>query len=238
MTGYIDAVATLTPDSEIFGIPAIRIRNGFDFGRMRARVAAGCNDDNEINIAICALMEKWHGYERLIEGLAEYYRSGGDRKIVLHFIGGGTEVPAYRKLVEHYGLQNNAVFYGSRRWEEIPTIYDKCTLGASSLGIYKMGLDYICSLKTREYLAAGLPVIGAGQMDVLEYEELRPYVYAFPNDPTPIPAERLIAFHDRLYRGKDGESAGHMSGEIRAMAEKNLNMDNAMRGVIDWINET
>lgn len=190
----------------------------------------------DIEIAICALMETWHGYERLIMGLADYYKIGGKRKIRLHFIGDGTEISKYKKLVDENALSEHVVFYGRCRWDEIPLIYNRCNLAASSLGVYKVGIEYLCALKMREYLAAGLPFIGAGQLDVMEYEDLRQYVKCFSNDPSIISMEQVINFFDGLYRNKSYQEMVEMSADIRNKAEEHFNMNRAMQNVVDYIN--
>ncbi len=230
---YIDAIAVLTEDKEIFKIPAVRIRNGFDFSDIRLSKILESYAD--IHIAACALFQEWHGYERLINGLHQYYQNGGGRRIVLHFIGEGPELNTYKKLVKKYGLQSHAVFYGRKRWSEIMEIYDRCSLGASSLGVYKAGLDYLCALKLREYLAAGLPIIGAGRLDVMEVDALKPYVCCFANNSSVLPVEQVICFHDSLYLGKKAAQIRNMMQTIQDETEKNFNMDSAMKNVVNEI---
>lgn len=231
---YIDAIAVLTPDEEIFGVKTIRIRNGFDFSKLRVRKVR--EDDKEINLVMCALMQVAHGYERLITGLYEYFKYGGRRSIVLHFVGDGPELPYYKSQVRKYDLDSRVIFYGSKNWSEIEKIYDKCDLGVSALGLYKIGGERSDVLKVREYLAAGLPFLGAGYHDVSDYEELRQYILSFPNDPTPIDMEKVVMFYDKLYGKKNRDEIARMAERIRRMAESRLNMRTAMKNVVDVIN--
>lgn len=222
----------------MFGVKAIQFRNGFDFSKSRIRkINPKISEDETINIVLCALFSRWHGYERIINGLHEYYQSGGMRNIVLHFVGEGKESDNYKNLVSRYGLGAHAIFHGSKSWGEIEGIYDMCDLAVASLGIYKMKIEYICSLKLREYLAAGLPIIGTGRMDVEECDGLRGYILSFPNDSTAIPMDRVIAFYDDLYRGKSKEEVIGMCVSIRNAIEKNFNMDAAMANIVRYIKE-
>lgn len=230
---YVDRIAILTLDEYVFGTPTLKIKNGFDFARMRPRTVKQTRET--IDIVMAAMFEKWHGYERMIEGLSEYYSQEGERKIHLHFVGDGTELNNYKKLVADGGLDAYVTFYGKRSVKEIQKIYDQCDLGVSTLGGYKKDYNYDYSLKSREYLAVGLPVIGAGSMDIEEYSELQEYILTFSNDGSSISYERIIQFYDTLYKDKNREQIEEMVMKMRNDAEKNLNMSKAMEKVIRYI---
>ncbi len=46
----------------------------------------------------------WHGYERLLEGLANYYHKGGISNIVIYMVGDGREL--HEKAAEYLDLNN------------------------------------------------------------------------------------------------------------------------------------
>lgn len=90
---YVDRIATLTDDKEIFGCKTLKITNGVD-----CKSISVCKKDNfsqtKINLIAVAQFSFWHGYERVIEGLYNY----GKNNVVLHLVGNGSELEKYKKL--------------------------------------------------------------------------------------------------------------------------------------------
>ena len=230
---YVDRISILGPEKEVFGIPTIQIRNGYNFDGIQLRQVQA--DKTTIDIAAVACFDSWHGYERLIESLYAYYSSGGTRDIMLHFVGDGPEKAHYERLVADLQLGAHVVFYGMRTYTELMDIYDKCDLGASSFGMYKIGIDYGCTLKTREYLAKGLPIISGSKLDINDIPELSGYVLNFANNDTLIDFDKVIAFNDSLYRNRAPEDIVNMANSIRDLAERNFNMQQSMMSVVKYI---
>lgn len=231
---YIDAIPLLTGEKRVFGIDTIRIKNGFDFNNSRVRRFD--IDKETIDIAIVAQFDIWHGYDRIIDGLHQYYLNKGNREIILHFVGDGPELNSYKKMSSLYRLDNHIKFYGMQNKEFIEELYDKCDIGASTFGAYRINLNYTCTLKSREYLAAGLPLVCGGKMDIIEYPELQEYILEFPNDDSFISIESIIGFYDNMYKGKTEEEINDVINHIRDVAVKNLDMKQAMKNVFDYLN--
>ena len=233
---YIDVLSVPTDDKEIFGVKTIKINNGYDFKKSHERKFD--RNKESIDIAIVAIFYAWHGFERLIKGLYLYYQNGNKRQVNLHFVGDGSELSTYKKMVSKYKLNKYIKFYGMQNKEHIEKIYNKCDIGASSFGLYKINIDCSYTLKSREYLSVGLPIICGGKMDVMEYPDLKEYILEFPNDSTDVSVEKVVEFYDKIYKNKTKEEIDEMISCIRGVAIKNLNMNKAMEGVINYINES
>ncbi len=229
--GLIDRIAHLGDEKEIFDIKTIHILNGFDFDRYPIRKVR--EPDGVINLACVAYFSPWHGYDRIIEGLHEYYSDGGTRRIVIHFVGEGEESARYKELVKNYHLEDNTVFYGKKKKDEILSIYARCDLGVASLGMYRFGFNIKGNfLKTKEYMAAGLPFLVAGEVDAMDYPELYRYIFDVSKDH--INMKEIIDFYDGLYENKTVTDIESMSADIHRLAEKRFNMKAAMGGVIEY----
>ena len=74
----------------------------------------------------------------------------------------------------------------------IAELYCESDVGISPLAEYKVGLNRLSPLKSREYLAAGLPLFFAYEDQYLT-EDL-PFVRIFPNDPSPIDIGEVVSF--------------------------------------------
>ena len=125
---------------------------------------------------------------------------------------------------------------GMQPMEQMERIYDACSIGVSSLGLYKKGIFYSCELKSREYLAKGLPILCGEKTDLMEVEELRQYLVSFPNNGEPVDFAEIERFYSDLYADKDETDIEKMAKTIRSIAEKEFNMESAMSHVVAYLN--
>lgn len=231
---YIDRIAMLKPEKEVFGIPVIQFLNGIDVDSVTVREP---QNSGVIKMIAVAGMCNFHGYDRLIEGMHQYYSDGGTREIELHLVGGheapGNELSRYRALCRQYGLEERVFFYGVKVDKELDDIYNQCNIAVASLGMSRIGYITANSLKIREYLAKGLPVITGCPVDVFSSGNF-PYYQEFSNDETPIDMGQVVRFYDSIYPEKEGR----VEDEIREYAKKYCDMSYAMKPVIDYLKET
>ena len=73
----IDRIVTYSNDELIFNIPTIQVKNGIDLSNVPVAVMEGQLDD-VIDLIIVAYMQPYHGYERLLSGLRNYYKNGSE----------------------------------------------------------------------------------------------------------------------------------------------------------------
>lgn len=226
---FVDRIATLSDDKEIFGIPTVAIGNGIDIDKIRPREIIVRNEDTIHCIAV-ALFEWWHGYDRFIEGMKSYYASNPRRKVIFHLVGNGREFLRYQKMVADYGLGDYVILHGQQTGEALDAIYDQCNLGIASLGCYRKGLNGTQELKSREYLAKGLPFIGSVKItDIPEVDRDNIYLQV-PNNDSPVDIKAVLNFYDRIY----SESAEQVNNRLRQFAKDHFSMEVAMKEVIDF----
>lgn len=227
---YVDYVAV--PDesvTEAFGIPAVSFYNGIDLETISTRKGSYVHGGS-IHIAFAASFAPYHGCDLLIRGLADYYRDGGERNIVLHLAGDSPLLPEMKELVDREGISNHVVFHGMLNRVELDELYDKCALAVSSLGLHRIGNQHLnSSLKSREYLSKGIPFFYAGEIDVL-MKYPADFCLQFESTETPIDINRVIAFYDDLH---SRYSEDELIARIRAYAEAHVSMDEAMRNIIN-----
>ncbi len=193
---YISRIVTYSDDKRIFGIPTINTINGFDFSNMS--VLSSVPSDT---IHFCAVsgMFKVHGYDRLIEGIYEYYHNGGKREIVFDIVGEGYASEPYKELVKKYNLESRVVFHGKCFGDMLDAIYNQASIGVNSLAIHRQNLKRESTLKTREYAAKGLPMISSSYIDALNTSGNRNYVFMIPADESPVDVNKVIDFYDEIY---------------------------------------
>ena len=229
---YVDYISTFYGGNEtIFGIPTIVIPNGFDFSTM-SLVHEELPSD-AVHIVAVSSMREWHGYERFLAGMKNYYQQDGKRKIMLHLVGKGREYPKYESLTEEYHLSPYVVFHGAMHGETLDAVYEKCAIGIDSLARHRSGIHTLSSLKSREYGAKGIPMINSCKIDILEDDF--PYLLRVPADESPIDMEQVLAFYDRLYG--EGRSRVQVGKEIRSYIEARSGMRETLRRVVETLNE-
>lgn len=218
----LDAIVTFSGYEQIFGQRTIRISNGIDFDSVKMKTTIN-DTSKELNLIGVAEIHEWHGFDRLIKGLANFYAKPQDYVIKFHVIGYffSSEVEnEFKKIIFDNHMEKNVILYGKKHGEELDRIFDKCDFGIGSLGRHRVGIDKIKTLKNREYAARGIPFIYSETDEDFDNKE---YVLKVPADETPIDIKHIIDFYQHLTLSPY---------EIRDSI-KNLSWKNQMQKVID-----
>lgn len=193
----LDAIVTFSDYDTIFGQRTIRISNGIDFDNVTMKEKVN-DTSKELNLIGVAEIHKWHGFDRLVKGLAEYYSRPQDYTVRFHVVGyfyseeGEQE---FRKLIADNGMEPYVILYGKKHGQELDTIFNRCDFGIGSLGRHRVGIQKIKTLKNREYAARGIPFIYS-ETDS-DFDD-RPYVLKAPADETPVDIGSIINFYRQL----------------------------------------
>lgn len=225
---YVDRIVTFSEDSSIFGIPCIRLENGIDIEEISVRKPHKQEDD-EIHLIAVAVLHDWHGYDRLLEGMGQYYKNNGEKKIYFHLVGDGPAKSQYEELIEKYGLQKFVKIYGYLSPQESAKIYDECDIAIESLAWHRIHVKIGSTLKVREYLAKGMPIFASSPMDVVpkEWE----YAAYAPIDDSPIDIASVIAFYKKIYGEKTQEE---VIKEIRQFAMEHCDINRTLNRIVEY----
>ncbi|GGM31960.1 glycosyl transferase [Paraliobacillus quinghaiensis] len=227
----IDRIAVQNDIDTLFSIPTINFTNGIKVDDIKIRQPLEQNDSNQINLCAVASLNPWQGYERVIQGIFNYYENNGKRNIVLHLVGDGSERQHYERLVKDYKLENSVLFYGSLFGEDLNKVYNICDLALDAFGRYKTENSMSTSLKSREYLAKGIPIVSGCKVDLLE--DNSPYYLEFPSDSSSIDMNKIVKFYDEIYG--NGESKLSVAEKIRKYAYKVCDVSTTMKDVVEYI---
>lgn len=228
---YIDRYVTYSQDEMIFGVPTVRTSNGILVDSVKLPQIR-LENTSTLNLIAVAFMQKHHGYERIIKGMWKYYRGSHEREVILHLVGDGPEKKRYQKLTRKYQLEDKIIFYPTMVGEQLDEVYEKCDVAISALGVYKDGLRRENSLKTKEYMAKGFPMVTGSPVDRIPHDY--PYVCEFSNDSTPIDVQRIVRFYDQLLQQ---HSKQEMQEELRSFVKQIADMPVVIKPVIDYIEE-
>lgn len=227
---YVDYIASYSEDDTIFGIKTIKITNGIDCSKIELIQAQAYNTD--LRLICVAGFSIWHGYDRIIKGLYEYYRTNPSRKVYLDLVGDGIVLQEYKQKILQYKLQKYIKCYGMLSGKDLTRIFNKADIAVCSLGCHRISIFNGSFLKSREYMARGLPMVSSTKIDILpsNYQ----YIHYVPEDESPIDIQSIINFYDKLTKK---ESRENQINNIRRFAEANCDMCITMQPIIKAITE-
>lgn len=192
---YIDKVVTFSSDKKIYDIDCIKISNGIDASE---QIYFEEPSRDVIHFISVSSISFWHGIDRFILALKNHVEDN----VHFHVVGGNNEVSlSLQSMVSEYGLKDKVTFHGHKSGDELKAIYAMSHIGVGSLGRHRSKIYYLNSLKNREYIAKGLPVIYSEIDDGLDNLF---YVYkASPNEDPIIIGDIISWFKSVKFSRKD-----------------------------------
>lgn len=195
----MNAVVTFSEAKEIFGQKTINISNGVDFDSIPLHKKICSNESNQLHMIGVAEVHYWHGFDRMIAGIGEYYNKGGDRDVYFHIVGGVH--PAYMQglpqalgfqtLIDKYGIGNRIFFHDALFGQDLDNVFNQCQFAVGSLGRHRSGISIIKTLKNREYATRGIPFIYSEQDSDFDHQS---YIIKAPADESPIDVQLIFDF--------------------------------------------
>ncbi len=219
---HVDRVVTFSRQACIFGIPAICTDNGVAVDTvpmMESPPEPGC-----FCLLGVANLAFWHGYDRVIRGLAAYYAQGGQQEVRFLVVGSGKEREHLQRLARNTGMSEKVSFLGALHGKALDQVFARSRLGISSLGMHRLTVD-TTSLKSREYCARGLPFVTDHEDP--DFTAGFPFLYQAPASDEPLDIASLLAFLDGV------EAMPHFRQKMRCYAEQHLGWNTKMQPVID-----
>ena len=219
---YVEKAVVFADEKEAFGISTISLENGINLDKIKL-----INKENkkDINLIIVANIQDYHGCDRVILSLREFYKKNRNEDVYFHIIGDGDKkvILKLKNQVKENNMEKYIIFYGNKSGEELEKIYDKVDLGVGCLGLFRAKSDKTSALKHREYCAKGIPFMIAGLDKSFNSCD---FVYSVSNDESLLDIEKIIKWYKNLKVTPE---------EIRKYAEDNLTWDKQMKKVIDNI---
>ena len=193
----LDAIVTFSEYDQIFGQKTIRISNGIDFKSIKMKSTQN-DTSHELNLIGVAEIHPWHGFDRVVKGLADYYSKPQEVTVRFHIIGYfffDDDVNLFRKMISNHHLDSVVTLYGKKHGSELDKLFEKCDFGIGSLGRHRVGIQKIKTLKNREYAARGIPFIYSETDSDFDN---RSYVLKAPADESPIDINSIVRFYQHL----------------------------------------
>lgn len=194
----MEAIVTFSNEETIFGKRTICISNGIDLDSIPIH---NPKKQNDIHLIAVAEIHYWHGFDRLVAGMGEYYKLNPDaRKVFFHVVGWeddrGTTSNGYltvEQTAKKYNIGQYVVNHGKLFGDKLDEVFNQCVFAIGSLGRHRSGITNIKTLKNREYAARGIPFIYSETDN--DFED-KPYIIKAPADESPINIRQIIDFID------------------------------------------
>lgn len=180
--------------------------------------------EEELKLIGVAHIAPWHGFDRLINAIASTNKMNLPYKVSFTVVGDSGHKKNLEELVGNLGLEKQVIFTGSLTGDELDQVFIDKHIGVSSLGLYRKSLNEASDLKTREYMARGMCVLGAGQDP--DFSNDSPYRFLVSNDES---IESIItaicAFEDKILPSPN---------EVREYAENNLAFSVKIKNILSF----
>lgn len=188
----------------------VLVGNGFNTQAVCVKNHADNYVGDELVLIGVAKLFFWHGFDRVIQSIAAYEadrqmgRHSGPN-VVFWIVGDGPEKAKLEALVDDLAVTDCVKFKGFQVGDMLNQLYEASDIAVSSLGLHRQNLMMASPLKTREYLAMGLPVIFS-YTDV-DIDEGAEFVFKAAADDSPLSIQDMLAWYADLR--KNGFAPSH-----------------------------
>jgi len=172
--------------------------NGINVSKLKMRNGLRQQDSGKVVLLGLGALAAWHGYDRVILGMANYYaeKSSLQPEVSLILVGDGDICDEWRDLVTQLELNSHVHFVGRKVGTELDLIFEDAHIALSSLALFRLGLEMSSTLKSREYTARGIPFVTTGQD--IDFDDSVAFRLNLPNDDSPIDIGYLIDWYSSL----------------------------------------
>jgi glycosyltransferase involved in cell wall biosynthesis len=215
---YVDLVAAMSSYKNIWGINTIQIENGLNVNDYPMTTR---KDHDTINIICVANETKFHQYSKVIRGLHNYNKSN---KIIFKLIFIGEYMKSTVSLVKKLNLSEHVTFKGKLYGFDLLEQYNFADLALGAFSYKNLG-EKSSLLKTKEYIALGIPVITG--WDELSFNNQLPFIHLQNTQKNYIDFCHIHDFYTGLSNIKN------LKEIMRSFAERNYTWSAQLNRIID-----
>lgn len=210
----VAAVATYAHPKRLWGLPVIPLSNGYDFSSVEVTEKSGGSD--AVTLVVAATLRDNHGIDRALRGLAAYQATEPQIPVRLLIAGKGDAEDSLKALTRELGLDESVVrFLGFLDPGGLKDLYAQADAGLSALAFHRYGVTDCSPLKSKEYLANGIPVVGTDAEHDMEAPDVAPYYLTVPSTDGPLDITAVVDFvQEQRAQGVDRETVREASARV------------------------
>lgn len=204
--------------------PSTVISNGIDVKSIEFTQFRPFNGHTLDIIFVSSTFYSYQGLDRLLSGLLEY---NGDIFVNLYIVG---DVYLRRELDMISSIQKKNVcihILGEIYGPELDQSFRKSNVAVSTLALHRKHLKQACSLKTREYLARGIPFAYA--YEDVDLEKDCTFTLKYDDDENPVDIQKMIDFTARVSKMEG------LSDRMREYALNRIDWKINVRKMVDFL---
>lgn len=215
---YVDLIVNYNGYKEIYDIPAVSLYNGITAGHYKQKKPSTVVG-RDIRLLVVSTLVAWQGIDRIINGMAQYYKKQQKTyNISCHIVGKGPEEKRLRELVGKKHMDKHVKFMGEMAGKDLDVEFDEADIAIGSLGRHRTGLIRMSTIKAAEYCVRGIPFIIAH--DEFAFPESFPYILKCCPDDSPVDMQDVISFYQKMQKYQSKEAAMRKFAEDRFDWEK------------------
>ena len=233
----VDLLVQYAPDAgpwrHVAADRRLTVTNGVDVSTRP--LAAGWVRRTGVTFVCAGAIGPWHGLDRLVRGMAVE----PDQRSQLLIVGEGPELPRLRMLTHSLGLTGRVQYTGSAGGGALDALMAGADVGVASLAEHRRGVAGLSPLKTRDYLARGLPVVFAGDDPDLRSDP--EFTLRVADDDSPLDVPRVTAWLDQLRKRDQAHPATSTEPitptGIREFAVQNLQWRSRVEAILTAVDQ-
>jgi hypothetical protein len=192
----VDKLVAISDRKTIWGRQAICIDNGIDLEN--AVIHERVHENKKI-IRLISVSYEWycHGYDRIIKGLAEYYKKEQvEYEVEVYFV--GTVTKKTKNLIKKTNMEQHVKLLGPLYGDELNEAYNQCDIGLGIMAPHRVAHSASSGLKTKEYIAKGIPFVYAGK-PLFDAESFK-YGMSIESNEEPVCIDDIVEFYKLLLK--------------------------------------
>jgi len=225
LTAMSDDVIAYEQKRLYFYKKVYRFSNGITADKFRMTVPPVFIDEFHLTI-VASHYSPWHGLDRLLESIKQY--NSTEYKIYLHIIG---EFSSKEQTLIKKCESNDSVcikVYGKLFGKMLDDIFSQTHMACDSLAMYRLNMHESSTLKSKEYIARGIPYLySAFDKDM---QDIHRYLYDVGNDDRLLDIKAII----RHYKNCD---LNVMQDDMTLCVKNILNWETKVSKLADFLSE-
>jgi len=169
----------------------------------------------------------WHGLDRVLKSLRGYRHK--TYAIYLHIVG---KIPSELLTVVEEFKTRNMIFvlvYGKLDTQDLDNVFAKTHMACDSLAMYRLNMNESSTLKSKEYIARGIPYLYSAEDKDMQIIEK--YLYNVGNNDSIIDFDAVIEHYESL-------NIRTMQKEMAVCVKNNLSWEKKVSSLVDFLSET
>lgn len=205
---FVENIVTFSIDKTIFNVPTINLSNAVDPEQIPLREKLPLHD--YVRMTGVANLNFWHGYDRILKGLSEYYKNVPEKEVFFDLVGGGPIIGELKTMAMTLGIEKYVTFHGLLYGDELTALLNETDLCIGSLARHRTNIVELKSLKNIEYATRGIPFVYSENNNDFDGQE---YVIKVAPDESSVDISFLLKEFDRVQKNpkKIRDSVSHLS---------------------------